>query len=224
VHGLARETLEPEEPRIPEHDHQRVARAPRQAHLGEIDLGLLPGRRLEADRLLGRGHGPDAPHEHFHLRQAPSVAGRPHFLEEPHRGQLGIRVEALADEGVVRIQLGRTPGIPHGGHVDVALEIALGDPLVDTAAADADPLGNGGLGKTLLQIVTQQHTRLPTVHRVSTTLGVTRICERAGGWLWDQAPGGIGTEYALLAAESVQSATAANISGNPGAVHACTRS
>jgi hypothetical protein len=48
AHRLARVKLQPQEARIAEHNDQTVPRAPGKADVGELDLGLLAGQRLEA--------------------------------------------------------------------------------------------------------------------------------------------------------------------------------
>jgi hypothetical protein len=84
-----------------------VAFAPGQAHLGEIDLALVPGRRLEAHDRLRLGSGPDPADEHLELGETPGVPRGPDLLEEPDGRELGISLEALSNQRLIGIELGR---------------------------------------------------------------------------------------------------------------------
>ena len=55
AHRLTGHELEPQEPRVAEHDEEPVAHAPGEGESREVDLGLVPGRRLKADDRLDRG-------------------------------------------------------------------------------------------------------------------------------------------------------------------------
>ena len=55
---LAWINAQPEESRVPQHHEQRVPLAPRELELGEVDLGLEPGVRLEPDDRLRIGPRP----------------------------------------------------------------------------------------------------------------------------------------------------------------------
>ena len=60
----------PKQPRVGEHDEQRVANAPRDSKAREVDLSLAPRRRFEADHRGGHQRRTDALHERLQLRVA----------------------------------------------------------------------------------------------------------------------------------------------------------
>ena len=58
LHRLALVERDREQPRVAEHDQEGEALAPGEAHVGEVDLRLVPRRRLEADDRLRLGTRP----------------------------------------------------------------------------------------------------------------------------------------------------------------------
>src|SRR3954451_2361221 len=81
---------QPQQPRVPEHHHQRVALPPRELELAEVHL--QPRRRLETHhrlRCLPRAYRPD---ELLHLRVPARIPRRTNLFEQPHRGQPRVRL------------------------------------------------------------------------------------------------------------------------------------
>lgn len=135
--------------------------------MSEVDLRLAPRLGLEAyNGLLGR-LGPDLLDVELQLRDPAAVAGRAHLLEEASGSELGILGQTLADERLVGIQLGRLrrPGpVADLARIQIPLELAALDPAVDRLSADAESSGELGLRIALLEIVLEQHARLPSDH------------------------------------------------------------
>ena len=124
--------------RVAEDDEHRVALAPRQLHLGEIELSLPPGRRLKANdrlRLLPR---PDAGHIIAEARHAPDIPGGPTLGEQSLRGEGGIRPQSLVNERLKRIQsLGTRRGRPDHRRLDDPHQLPGRNPVMDCPRADA---------------------------------------------------------------------------------------
>ena len=86
------------------------------------------------------------------LRDAAGVAGRRHFGQEADRRERRVRREALLDDGLERVELGRPRRRPpRRRRIEITRKLAGGDPVVNDAAAHPEPLGNGGLGELGLQ-------------------------------------------------------------------------
>ncbi|MDB4909138.1 MAG: hypothetical protein JWO05_3922 [Gemmatimonadetes bacterium] len=135
-----------------EHHDQRVALAPRQAELGEVDLRLMAGRRLEPHERLGLRPGPDAGDIVTHLGDPARVAGGADLLEQPHRGELGVGRQPGRDDPGKGIELrGPRRILARRRGLDVAPELAGRDPVMHHAAADAEALGNGRLGQAIIE-------------------------------------------------------------------------
>lgn len=174
AHVLTPVEAQPQEPAEAQHHEQGVAAAPREAEVGEVDLGLHPGRRLEADlRLFGRP-GPDRPDVLLELRVAARVARRPDLRQEPHGGQLRVGVQPFPKDPLVGIQLrghGRTG--PVADVLDVPVQLPAPHPPVDRLPAGLQLPSHLGHRQPLVQIVSQQHASLPSDHR--------RLPARGGG-------------------------------------------
>jgi hypothetical protein len=95
---LARIELHPQEPRMGEHRDQRVAHAPREAAMGEVDLLLLAGLGLEPHDRLRRG--PQRADEHAELRQPTRVACHLALGEETHRAEARKLAEPRVNGGL----------------------------------------------------------------------------------------------------------------------------
>jgi hypothetical protein len=133
AHVLLRVEPEPQEARVAEDDQERVALAPGERELGEVDLSLVRRRRLEThDRLL-LGPWPNGAHILLQLRVSASVAARLDLLEQPHGGEVRKGVEPRLDEQLEGIELGghRWPGpILHRRLIEVPVEVTVSDPAV----------------------------------------------------------------------------------------------
>src|SRR5690606_1733088 len=161
-HILLLVEADPHVPRVAEHDEKRVSLAPGQAELGKDHLGLSGRRRLEThERLFGRpwSHLADVVTE---LRVAARIAGGPDLLQEPHRRERGIVLEPLADGLLVGIELLRhwRARLVARRLVQVAIQLARGDPAADRTAVDSKQLRNRGLAQPLIEIVSQYHASL----------------------------------------------------------------
>jgi hypothetical protein len=135
---LPRHELHVQLARVAQHDEHRVALAPRQFHLGKIELPLPPGRRLKANdrlRLLTR---PDAGHIIAEARHASDIPGGPTLGEQSLRGEGGIRPQSLVNERLKRIQSLRTRrGRPDHRRLDHPRQLPGRDPMVDRSRANS---------------------------------------------------------------------------------------
>ena len=102
-----------------------------------------------------------------------------HLVEQARRRELGIRREALANDRVIRLELG-PPGrlrasqdrsTRHrfrdglGSHrLDRSSELAGLDPMVNHSATDAEALRDVGLVETFIQEMLEQHEGVPSEH------------------------------------------------------------
>ena len=165
--GLTRHEFDEQHARIAEHHQQREARAPGEADLGEIELRLVAGRRLEADDRLRRRPRADARHVRFELAIAAGVARGTTLLEQPDGRQLRVGHQPLLNQRLVAIQLRGTRGGAAGvrGAAQLTIELARPDPVIDRSATDAQLPRDGGLREPRLQIVFEQHEGIPSVHR-----------------------------------------------------------
>src|SRR5690606_9096732 len=107
AHVLARIEAHPEQARVAEDDQQPVAHAPGQSDLGEVDLGLLGRRGLEAHDGLGQRARPNLPHVVFEPCVAARISGRPYLLEEANGRELRVGSQTGEDHRLVGIELVR---------------------------------------------------------------------------------------------------------------------
>src|SRR5690242_5527457 len=105
LHALARVKLKPHASRIAQHYEQGVPFAPWQPKLGEINLRLPSGRRLETHDWLWDRTWANLSHELLDLRIAALVAGSADLLEQPHRGQPRVFRQACRDNAAELINL-----------------------------------------------------------------------------------------------------------------------
>src|SRR2546426_1880713 len=171
--GLARYELEVEQPRVAEDDQEREALAPREADLGEIKLGLLAGRGLKPDDRLGLGPRAEAGQVGLELAVAAGVARGPALFEQPDRRQLGVGRQPLLNQRLVAIQLRRSRRRSARSRcpAQLTIELARPDPVVDRPSTDAQLSGNGRLREPRLQVVSEQHESIPSVHRPAPSTG-----------------------------------------------------
>lgn len=171
-----------EEPRVAQHSDESVAPAPGKVELGEVDLGLMPRRRLEPDDGLRGWPWPDLPHEVADLGIAAGVPGRADLVEEADGGELGVVGQAGPDDLAVGIELGgpRWTGLVARWLVEVAVELSGSDPSADGPHVDAEAPGDVGLGEALGEVVSEQHVGFESDHGCS-------------GW-WSAQVGGCGPD------------------------------
>src|ERR1700676_2508458 len=86
LHVLAGIKPQPEQPRVPQHDHQRIAPAPRQVEGSKIYLPLESSGRLESPHRIVDRPWPDLPNVLLQLGISAAIAGCPDFLEHTLRG------------------------------------------------------------------------------------------------------------------------------------------
>ena len=175
-HVLAIIEAHPKEARVAEHDQERIAHAPGQAHMGKVDLSLVGGRRLEAQDGLGGWTGPDRSHEVLDPGVAARISGRPYLLEEADGGELRIGGKTGKDHRLVGIQLvrdRRAGPVAHALMVQVPVQLPVTNPAIDRIAADAEFSGEGALGEALFEVVPEQHSLL--------SLGQARLHMRREG-------------------------------------------
>jgi hypothetical protein len=112
----------------------------------------MPGRRLEADDRLRLRAGAHARDVLAHMRDAARIARGADFLEQSHGRELGIGREPGGDNAHEWIELGRPRRIlPGRCRLDIAAQLAGGDPVMHHAPAHAKALGDGGLRQTLIE-------------------------------------------------------------------------
>jgi hypothetical protein len=76
------------------------------------------------------------------LRDAAGVAGRGYFGHEADRRERRVRREALLDDGLERVELGRPRRRPpRRRRIEIARQRAGGDPVVNDGAAHAEAAG-----------------------------------------------------------------------------------
>ncbi len=163
---LARHELDREHARVPEDDQEGEALAPRQADLGEIELGLLAGRGFKPDDWLGLEPRADAGHVGFQLAVAAGVPRGAALLEQPHGRQRGVGRQPLLKQWLVAIEFRRSGrGTARGrGPAQLTIELTRPDPMVDRPATDAELPSDRGLRESRLQIMFEQHEGIPSVH------------------------------------------------------------
>jgi hypothetical protein len=89
------------------------------------------------------------------MGEAPRVACGARLVEEAHRGELRIGREPLLDQRVVAVEFGAPHGVAHRRGVEVAIELAAGQPVIDRAATEAEALSDRRLGEALLDVVSE---------------------------------------------------------------------
>ena len=157
---------DPEQARVAEHDQEGVAPSPGEVELGEVHLGLVARGRLEADEGRLRWARADLADVAADAGVAAGVAGHRNLLEEAHGRELRVGGEAGIDEGLVRVEFmssGRARLVA-GQRVEVALELAVGDPASDGPLADGEAVGKGSVGEPLFEVVFEEHTGFESDH------------------------------------------------------------
>ncbi len=147
-------------PGMPEHEREQPDDAGRvrcvregDHEAGEVDLGLLAGRRLEAD-LVGLGLGrPDRGHEPLHRGVGARVAALTQLAGQAHRAEIGEGRDALAQIVEVGCELARSSGL--AGAVGRRFQAAL-DVLADRLRVAPGPASDGGDGQAL-SVQVQDH-------------------------------------------------------------------
>ena len=86
AHVLTLEKPKPQQPRVVQHQQQRVPTILREAEVRKVDLRLVTRCRLEANHRLARRRTNPA-HVLFRLRVAAFVTRRLEFHVHPHRAQ-----------------------------------------------------------------------------------------------------------------------------------------
>lgn len=144
--------------------------------MGEVDLRLLPRRRLEPYyRISGRARA-HLPHVQFELRVTALVARCPRFLEQAHPRQVGKLGQALIDQRLVRIQFRRHRRARSvAGFRHVALGLPGPDPPIHRLPADPELARDLRHIPTLIQVVFQQHASLSFDHWRLRSWGSTKV-------------------------------------------------
>ena len=157
---LVQDEARPEVARVAQHHREQ----PHDAHdtrlvgegddkAGEVDLGLLAGRRLEAD-LVGLGLArPDRGHEPLHRGVGARVAALTQLASQAHGAQIREGRDALAQIVEIGRELARASGL--AGAVGRRFEAAL-DVLADRLWVTPGPAGDGGDGQAL-SVQVQDH-------------------------------------------------------------------
>ena len=163
-----------------------MAPAPGKRERPEVHLALAAGRRLEADRRLDRLARPRRTHVVAHPGVAARIARRADLVEQPLRRQLRERLETRLDDRLVGIQLvrhRRPRRVPAGTGRELPVQLAGLDPVVDRAPAHPEAPRQLGLRDAPVQIMLQQHPRLPSVHpsTASRSVGSASRANRQAG-------------------------------------------
>ena len=83
------------------------------------------------------------------------------------RGQIGLRIRIRSKWPSNAVCTRRRSGEYYGCGVQIAIEIAVANPAMDRVAADAQLSRQRALARASLEVVPQEHSRLPSVHRAS---------------------------------------------------------
>ena len=129
---------------------------------------VTPRRRLEPHHRLDQPARAYRPGVVPHAAVAARVARRPDLVEQTLRRQLGELLETGIDDPGIRVQLvghRRARRVRRVARRQVPVELARLDPLVDRAATHPEASRQRRLRDASLQVVFQQHPRLPSVHR-----------------------------------------------------------
>src|SRR6185437_11625843 len=155
-HGLAWVELQPHQPRVSKHYQKGKALAPRQAKLGEVDLGLKTRRRLKAHHRIRRRDRPHLPDVLLHLRVAADVTRRADLIEQPRRTESRILAQSRLDDLSIAIDLAwhwRPRRVVHRTFLRPAVDLSGVNPVVERAPADAQRSRDISLAQPLLEVV-----------------------------------------------------------------------
>src|SRR5271157_4991841 len=166
-HVLASEEPQPQKPGVAQDHQQSPAATPGQTKVREVNLPLVARRCLETNHRFSLCRTNMA-HVFAQLRIATLIAGCANLLVNPHGAQQWVLLQPRLDDRAIGINLpchrGTFP-VMRRLFIQIPVQLTCFDPVIDCPAADSQRPGQGTLGPSLLNVFSQNHTPLPSVHR-----------------------------------------------------------